>query len=443
MRSRTGFALLALGALLAPAAAHAQIMSARRMAMGGVLVTRGGPGSDAVNVAYRAVPRSPEASGGVSLPIGLVPVLANPPELDSKKPGFNAFELANLLYDPPWNLTLSKPDTPSSDVTVSIAKNSLAVDLGDIRKVFPKDESRVGVVSHVTSLVVGIGRGFIGVSPLVHYQNDLKLNANLKGALVDAQPFLPRTDYALHDHALGQAAVQAMAGWAQSVWTPPGAADHDRSGLYAGARAKLLRGLVYGEADNTAAFTTGDTLFASIPVDLRYGGNLRSATPANGKFGTGLDVGAVWVSGASEFGLAINDIGTRIRWNVKESVVAKDSVSGNYSQQTVRESTPFTSEVPVTAMLTASTRVGAVLLAADVARSANELTTVHVGAEQWLGRIAVRAGAGVDANSMLQGSGGVGLRFGRLGLDLAIASNSRNLSRERAVELGAGLAFYH
>jgi hypothetical protein len=32
--------------------------------------------------------------------------------------------------------------------------------------------------------------------------------------------------------------------------------------------------------------------------------------------------------------------------------------------------------------------------------------------------------------------------MGRFGLDLALATNSRNLSHERGLELGAGLAFY-
>jgi hypothetical protein len=55
----------------------------------------------------------------------------------------------------------------------------------------------------------------------------------------------------------------------------------------------------------------------------------------------------------------------------------------------------------------------------------------------------VRAGTCLDANALLQYSVGTGLRFGNLGVDLAVGSNSRNLSRERGLELGAGLAFYH
>jgi len=434
---------LTLVALLAPAGTHAQIMSARRMAMGGVTVTRGGSGSDAVNVAYHAVPAAPEASSGLPLPVGLIPVLQDPPQFDPKKPDFNAYELANLLFDPPWNLMLSKPSTPSSDVIVSVAKNQLAVDLGEIRDVFPKDESRMGVVSRAPSFSVGLGPGFVGLSPLIHYENRLRLNGNLRGALVDGDPFLPLTDYAIFDQARGQAAIQAMAGWAQPIWSPVGAKPHDRSGLYVGARAKLLRGMAYGDADNTAEFTTRDTLFASDPVDVQYTGRLRSAGPSDGGFGEGFDLGAVLVRGPSEFGVAVNDIATRIHWKVKESAVTKDTVSGDYSQQTLREDVPFTSDVPTTVMVTASTRVAGLLVAGDVVRSANDITSGHVGVEKWVGMIAVRAGAGVDENQMVQGSGGVGWRFGKFGLDVAVASNSRNISRERAVELGAGLAFYH
>ena len=88
-----------------------------------------------------------------------------------------------------------------------------------------------------------------------------------------------------------------------------------------------------------------------------------------------------------------------------------------------------------------ATRAGRVLLAADVVRGVNA-TTSHAGAETWLGRYALRGGAFLDPNQIVQFSLGTGVRFGRLGLDLALATNSRNLSRERGLELGAGLALY-
>ena len=120
---------LALSAACGPAAA--QTFNARRMAMGGVVL--GGSGA---NVAYRAVPRPEGGARTLSLPLGLIPVLLDPPQLNPRRPDFNVYDLANLLYTAPWNLQLTSPDPPSSDVVVSISKDSLAVDLGDVADVF-------------------------------------------------------------------------------------------------------------------------------------------------------------------------------------------------------------------------------------------------------------------------------------------------------------------
>jgi hypothetical protein len=149
------------------------------------------------------------------------------------------------------------------------------------------------------------------------------------------------------------------------------------------------------------------------------------------------------VVGVTEFGLAVNDIGTTIDWQVEESVVEKDSVTGDYKTRTLDGKNPLTSEVPTTILLTASTRFAGVLAAGEVARNVKDVTTWHVGAERWLGKtLALRAGLAYDANKMTQTSGGLGLRMGRIGLDFAVATNSRNITRERATELGAGFAFY-
>ena len=429
--------------LMATASAHAQIMSARRMAMGGVTITRGGPGSDALNVAYRAVPKAPSRGRSWSLPIGLAPLLSNPPVFDPNDPEFNAFELADLLFAPPWNVSLQKPAAPSSDIGITLAKDQLAIDLGDVRTLLPRHESRFGAVSRAPALGVGRGHAFVVLSPLIHYDNELSLNPALQATLIDAQPFVPLTDYALEDQARAQAALQGMLGWAQPLWRRVPGKSPDRTGLYFGARAKLLRGLGYGEVVAHGAFTTPDTLFGSDPVDLAGRAELRTAAPADGGFGRGFDVGTVLVVGRSEIGLAANDLSTLIDWTVRESVVEKDSVTGEFHERVVNDGVAFTSQVPATYQLTASTVVAGVLVAGDVVRGTQDQTTERLGVERWLGPIALRAGVNRDANQLFQTAGGIGLRLGRFGIDVAVATNSRNLSRERAVELGAGIAFFH
>lgn len=415
--------------------AGAQTFSARRMAMGGVILAGGGAGSSGANVAYRAVPKAPKSAWTIPLPIGLIPLLADPPEIDPDSPDFNVYELANLLYNPPWNLQLSPPETPGNDITIEIGRDHLSMDLGEVKNVFPREPSRVGAVVNGPTLGFGVKRFFLAAAPLVHYDNDLSFNDALRGA-IDGEEFRPDTRYELFDQGLGQAAAGVHLGWAAPL-VQTGDPRGKGMGLYAGARVKLMRGLAYGSVDNSVAFVTGDTLFSAGSLDANYQAHTYEAGPDGGGFGRGLDLGAVWMAGGVEFGLGVNDIGTSFDWRVKETRVHDDST------EVIATDEPLTSTVPTTAVANAAIRLGRFLVAGDVVRGVN-VTTGHLGAETWLGKaLVVRAGASLDANELIQYSGGAGLRVGNIGVDLAVASNSRNLSRERGLELGAGLAFYH
>ncbi len=434
-------AFTALAALLPVVAGPAagQVLDARRMAMGGVMLSGGGPGSEGANAAYRAVPAPAGDALRIPLPIGLVPVLQDPPVWDPDDPDFNGYELANLLYNLPWNLALRKPDVPAGDVVVSISKTSLAVDLGDVKDLFPDGHSQAGAVATPPLLTFGYRRAFVSLNPLIHYENDLSFNDALHGALAHGEAFVPATRYEAFDQAVGQAAAGVSFGYAAPVATR-GDPRGKGYGLYLGARAKILRGLVYGDADNTVSFTTRDTLFGTDPIDVGYHARTRDASPADGGMGRGFDLGAVAVLSGIEVGLGVNDIATRIDWRVRETLVVSDS-AGDYTRTTLAEDVRYTSEVPVTVVGSVATRLGGVAVAADVVRGA-VATTAHAGAEVWLGRIALRAGAEYDANELVQGAGGVGLRFGRIGLDAAVATHSRDITRTRGVDLGIGLAWY-
>ena len=69
---RLAVALAALAMIVSFATASAQTFNARRTAMGGVVLPGGGPGSEAGNVAYKAVPSSSGSSHGIPLPIGVI-----------------------------------------------------------------------------------------------------------------------------------------------------------------------------------------------------------------------------------------------------------------------------------------------------------------------------------------------------------------------------------
>jgi hypothetical protein len=59
-----------------------------------------------------------------------------------------------------------------------------------------------------------------------------------------------------------------------------------------------------------------------------------------------------------------------------------------------------------------------------------------------VGVFALRGGTYRDSNGRWQFTGGTGIRFGGIGLDLAVASHSRNIEESRAAELSASLTLY-
>ena len=410
--------------------------------MGGVLLPEGGPGSDPVNVAYRAVPPAEGSSSELPLPIGLLPLIQDPPVFDSKDPKFNIYDLANKLYNPPWNLQLVEPATPSSDIVVSLGRDYLAVQLGEISNLFPEQGSRFGGVMHFPAFGLGVRNFFANVSAITHVENDLTLNEPLLAALRDGEAFRANTAYVLNDAGKAQAVGALQAGWAGALSRARSNDKHDRTGFYAGARAKLLRGLAYGDARNRVGFSTGDTLFSNHPVELDYVGYTRSALPSDGGWGQGLDLGGVWIIHGFEIGVGANDVASRVNWKVEESVMQRDSVTGDVKRTTLATGVAFTSEIPATYNVTVARRFGRSMIAADAERGVFD-TTYHLGAERWMGPVALRAGGSLDGQQQVQYAGGVGLKFGRLGADAGVATHSRNLSHERGVELCVGLALYH
>jgi hypothetical protein len=423
---------------LAAGGARAQVFSARRMAMGGV-VLRGGTGLTSANVAYRAVPAEPPEGRQIPLPLGLVQLAANPPVLSVNDSSFNAFELANYLYELPWNVRLGSSPAPSSDISVSLGRNTLAVNLGDLANAIPGNATNVSMIE--TSPSFDLGRPFsIGIAPLIHYQAQFEMNDALYRALAHGQAFEPNSDYEGNGHGVSQAALGLDLSYAAPVFSTGDPSHRGGLSLYAGARAKLLRGLLYGGGQGTAGFHTPDTLFGGDSVAVDYDVRYQTADPGGGGMGYGLDLGTACLAGPFEIGLGVNDVRTQIDWRVRESEIYRDS-TGNQVNRLIGTNRSLTSTVPTTVTANVLTRIGPLTLAADAVRGPLAWTA-HVGAERQFGTLAVRGGLTLDENQLMQYDGGTGVKFGAVGLDLALATNSHNLSRVRVLELGAGLTLH-
>jgi len=432
--------------------ADAQSLDARRLGMGGVLTSDVGDHAGS-NIAFRAVPKGTGGSGSIPLPLGIIQYLSDHPSFDTKDSTFNIFEVANVFLNPPLTIQLVKPDVVEGDISVFVAQDSLQVDLADVKRVIPKDTMKQEGVYHIGGIGKNFGKGFVQVGPLVHLKNELTLSDELRNALRDAVPFTGNTRYGLTDHARAQAAVSFQVGYAVRALHRASEGEKDsndprRNGataLYLGAAPKYLLGIAYGSAESSGGVTTGDTLFAgSNPVTIDELTETRTAgVSGDGGLGTGFgsDVGAVLYYQNFELGVGLNDFGSQIKWKTEVRHHVYDNTTNEFTTSVVARDEEFTSRIPVTATINAAKRIGRTTIAADVV-TGDFRTSMHAGTEVWFGMFAVRSGIFRDQNKLIQFAGGGGYRFGKIGLDLAIATNSRNIERERGAELSASLSLY-
>jgi hypothetical protein len=442
-----------LGLLLA-LPASGQILDARRLGMGGVTTSDQGD-RGASNVAFRAVPKGGGATT-IPLPLGLIPFLSDMPTFDPDDPDFNALKILDLALNPPLTLSLSQPDVASGDVSVFVGQDSLQIDLADVRRAVPKSSMVNGGVYHLGGVGAGFGPAFVNVGPIVHVRSDFDLGPSLRRALRDAEPFAANTRYGATEAGRAQAAIAFQAGAAvRAAYVPPRAEeDQDvpedprvsgATALYVGAAPKILWGLAYADAATQAGITTADTLFGSSdPVSFDMVSRTRAAAigGAGGMgHGFGADAGAVFYWNRFELGVGANDLGSQIRWRTEVRLHRYDDVTNEFSTVVLATDEPFTSRIPVTLTINAAKRFGRTTIAADVVDT-DIYTAIHAGAETWTGQIALRAGLYRDSNQLWQATVGSGIRFGRLGVDAAIATHSRNIEEKRGAELSASLAIY-
>jgi len=462
--------LVAALAGLLPGEAGAQMLNARRLGMGGVATSDNGA-SRSANIAFRAVPKG-EGYGSIPLPLGLIQFAGDTPEFDPDDPDFNIFEILDLVSNPPLTLSLSKPDEVSGDISIFVAQDSLLVDLDDVRRVIPEEAMKNGGVYHLFGVGVGIKNFFAQVQPIVHVRNEFDLDSRLRAALRDAEPFVSDTRYGLTDDGVAQAAVAFQAGIALRAFHRPApggeeeVAEGEKSGdgdgdppdpraedprrnrstsLYLGAAPKYLFGLAYGQVGGVGGITTGDTLFGSgdpVAFDMVARTRYAAVGEAGGMgHGYGSDIGAVFFWNNFELGIGVNDFGSVIAWDTTEKQhVYSDSLNEFVTTvQAVDED--FTSRIPPTTTVNVAKRMGPTTVAADIVDN-ERYTGIHMGAETWLGMFALRGGAYRDSNGRWQVTGGTGVRFGGVGLDLAVATHRRNVEESVATELSASLTLY-
>ncbi len=447
------FALFALACAVPQA--HAAFETARRSAMGDVVLVREG-GGGGTNVAFRAVPALPDRPRLIPLPLGLAQLAAHPPVFDASDPNFSALAIADrLIMNPPDDLRLiSPPSGEDADITVRLAEDEIILDFGTARNLVPTEPVTAGGRFSADLVSTRIAAVDFALTPLVISQSRLELSPDLTRALRLAEPVVASGVYSLEQDseslaglAFGVTLARQLAG--PQVVVDPDLPYPDPPGLrlYGGVGARFLLGFAYfaNELEGTV-IPQEPLLDPDDPTQFNVSGMIRSSVAgAGGSAGQGIafDLGLVALHGqAWEVGLGATDLASWIRWRTNLDQVVVDD-NGDLRTLAVARDESYTSHLTPQLTFNVARHWGGdrTTVAADLRRGIDGVTS-HLGAETRFGRYAVRGGALIDTAGRLQGSGGGGVRLGRIGIDTALHTRGANLVGDRALMLGLSLAIH-
>ena len=218
---RTGVVAVALAlfvlAPLLPRPASAQFsFDARRYGMGGVSLSRDG-NARRYNPAYHAVKNKNHIAGApkfsIPVPLGLIRFLKDHPinqlghdsMFDPKSPAFNPVALLNVIFNPPIFYEVKKAPLPTNDVSFTIGRNQLIIDLGATKVLIPEQEFGLGTTSRLLDVGAGFAGFNVGVMGFLQYDVGFTLDTTLRNFLVNDSTARPNTVYYVNVDGTAQA----------------------------------------------------------------------------------------------------------------------------------------------------------------------------------------------------------------------------------------------
>jgi len=411
-------------------------VDARRLAMGGVVIT-GCQELLALNVAYHSVPARPGVTGVVvPIPLGVVQLVQDPPSFDPDADDFSVTRLANLALNPPFYLELDRPSDLDGDISIRIARNEFAIDFEDASALLPQKPFEVGGVWSMPMFGTALGPTRTYLAPLTYLEGELAFDDAFYAVLAQGQPLEPNSTYRLN------ARGESLGGFSlHSGWSAPLVTDVRGNGLYAGVFAKYILGIGMSHATSEFAMSTADTIFGesnSLAVD--YAAELRYGEFGHIGNGYGVDAGLGVRVGAFDIGLGVRDVGARIHWSrtrLYHSVW--DETNRDLQTTLVARDQPFVQNLPTQGTFNIGWMSRKTALAADVSTSRLG-TLVHLGAERRTGPLALRAGMLTDYDTRVQWAAGFGIGGQSLSFDVALQTHNRSFTGERGLMLATSFA---
>ncbi len=432
--AQLALAAASLFAFAAPAAAFTT--DARRLGMGSPFVP-GGRDLASANVAYQTMPSRRDGRGFViPLPLGLIQLAQDFPTFDANDPNFSVTRIANLAINPPFFMETGNADPLDGDISLTIARNSFAIDIADARTLLPQEPLNVGSMYARPLFGLGLLGARTYFAPVVTLEGRIAFDNALFGVLTQGEALLPNREYTMTANGETMAGASFNVGYSGGGWGHP-----NGDGFYLGAYTKYIMGFGLGKADTQFSLATGDTIFGdSDPMNVGYDATTRVSRFGKIGNGVGFDTGVAYRMGGFDIGLGLRDLGSSVHWSgtqVDHSYL--DDVTGEVVTETLSDSEPYTSKLPQQTTLNVAWTGHRTLLAADLTTN-RWGTEMHVGAERKLGILAMRGGMLTDDNSKVQYAWGAGLGLAHVCFDLGFQTHNHTVTGERGMTLGTSLA---
>ena len=448
--------LLVFGSAHVPAFAQNWMSDARRIGMGGV--------SGSENMASRMIESGQSAHTTIVIPLGLFQVLN---DLDIYDPGSENFDPIRAVENiaAPLHYTFDRNGTGTGVEFINdLLDGRLSRDINAYRGFIPTSQPvAYGVWAPNWGVTLPVYRKKDGTTHSVYFggglyspfRGALEVDDQLNSILSsDTNVYIPNTQFRIISGVRAEVPLAITGGYRGRFKLLESRSDRD--GLYVAFNYNYLRGFWYEDvlmslrletdSQGLLTFNPGAPPFPSQPA------NPLEVVRAHSTKGNGMaiDLGVAAVVNRIEVGFGINGLANRIKWS--------DVEASRYSLPNILtgsgDFTEITSEAPDVTVEQPIEYVGSTGYHADRWQVAGEIgvrtssyapdegrlgkTWFHTGFEYRFGLLEPRAGAYYSRGRWTPAAG-LGLNFGKFGVDVAAYSNDANVEHARHPSIALSL----
>lgn len=428
--------------LASPAAAQNWSGDARHIAMGGA-----GTGE---NLASRSVEQD-EDYRSIVIPLGLFQVFK---DMDVFDPDSDEFSLVRILEyaASPLHYTFDRDQGGNGpDFFNDIRNADLMRDLNVYRGYIPVTQPvGYGLANPNWGVTIPVYKNdrarhgvFVGAGPYMTLRGALTVDDQLSQILgSDTDVYIPNAHMPITGDTRGEVALAITGGYrAKFAWPMGTGSGDEREGLYFALNYSYLRGFWMEDGTVGMRLDTDANGLLTVTPSLPFPATLIRRHAEEGR-GQNIDLGVAAVINKWEFGFGINGLANKIEWKDAEATLFTLDSLTNGEDFDEGETIPIGDleiKQPVEYTANVGYRTGPWTLVGQFSKRTSDYPpdedrlndlVFRTGVEYRFLIFEPRGGA-YYTRDRWQPSAGVGLNFGKIGVDAAIYSTDTNVERER------------